>query len=378
MADKDGPLATAVFLAGLAGIAYLGFALTRVRRFGRRCAQTAKRLPSITVLKPLHGIEPGLFENLCSFCDQDYPEFAVVFGVGERGDPAVEIAERVVARFPDRAALVVAAGLQGARNPKVANLASMVGSATNEIVAIADADMRVGRDYLRRIAAPFDEERVGAVTCLYSGSATKGTASSLAAMFINEQFAPSVLVAGALEPLRYAFGATVAVRRGILHALGGIAALGGHVADDHLLGKLICEQGFEVRLADYVVENVVFEPNLAGLWLRELRWSRTIRSVRPFGHALSFVTFGLPLALAGALLTRSSGRRFTLVALGVGLRLGLHYAANSAFAVRKSGSAFLIPLRDALSVAIWVAAFFGRDVAWRERTLELDEKGWIS
>jgi ceramide glucosyltransferase len=364
--------------AGWAGIAYLGFALARVRRFGRRSAQTAEKLPSITVLKPLHGVEPGLFENLCSFCDQDYSEFAVVFGVNERGDAAIEIAERVIERYPDRARLVVATGPHDARNPKVANLASMVGSATNEIVVIADADMRVGRDYLRRIVAPFDEDRVGAVTCLYSGNAKPGTASSLAAMFINEQFAPSVLVAGALEPLRYAFGATVAVRRRILDALGGIAALGGHVADDHLLGKLVCEHGFEVKLADYVVENVVFEPNLAGLWLRELRWSRTIRSVRPLGHAFSFVTFGFPLALAAALLTRSPQRRFMLIVLAAGLRLALHHAANSAFGVRRTGSPLLIPLRDLLSVAIWVAAFFGRDVAWRERTLELDEKGWIS
>lgn len=364
--------------AGLAGIAYLGFALARVRRFGRRNAAIGANRPGVTILKPLHGIEHGLFENLCSFCDQDYPDFQVVFGVAQRGDPAAAIAERVVARYPDRAELVVGVPARDASNPKVANLTNVIGLATKEIIVIADADMRVGRDYLARIVAPFEDERVGAVTCLYSGSAAGGIASSLAAMFINEQFAPSVLVARALEPLSYTFGATVAVRRAVFDAFGGIAALAGHVADDHLLGKLVRERGYDVKLADYVVENIVFEPSLAGLWLRELRWSRTIRSVRPLGHALSFITFGFPLALAAALLTRSPGRRITLIVLAHGLRLALQTAAADALGVRKRSSPLLIPVRDLLSVAIWFSAFFGRDVAWREHVLELDKDGWIS
>lgn len=359
------------------GVAYLAFALRRVRAFRERRPQEARDLPPVSVLKPLHGDEEGLFENLCSFCQQDYPSYEVVLGVKEPGDAAVAVAQRVVARFPHRASLVVGNGIPGAANPKVANLARMQDRASHPILVLADADMRVNEDYLRTLVERFEDKGVGAVTCLYAGDPADGLPSALGAMFINEQFAPSVLIANALEPLRYCFGATIAVRRSVLDELGGFAALAGHVADDHLLGRLVTERGMRIELSGYVVQNVLSERTLDKVWTRELRWSRTIRSVRPLGHAFSFLTFGLPLAAIAALIARNTSSA-VLLGSALALRVALHFEANAALGIRKSGSAVLIPVRDALSLAVWTAAFFGRNVTWRDQELTLDEKGNIT
>jgi ceramide glucosyltransferase len=364
------PLGLAATLAALGGVGYLGFALTRVRAFNRRERAEARTLPPVSILKPLHGEEEGLFENLRSFCEQNYPAFEVILGVHDVHDAALEAAQRIVARYPDRVRLTIGDGTAHAANPKVANLSGMIGIARHPIVVIADADMRVGQTYLRRLVAPFASDDVGAVTCLYAGSPSGNLWSLLGAMFINEQFAPSVLVATALEPLRYCFGATIAVRRSVLDAIGGLAALQDHVADDHLLGKLVTDGGRRVVLSDYVVENVIDEASFATLWARELRWSRTIRSVRPLGHAFSFLTFGLPLAGLATLLTRGRYGTPLLLALAAGLRLAIHHEAQS-------GSAALVPVRDAMSVAVWAASFGARDVDWRGQRLELDAEGDI-
>jgi ceramide glucosyltransferase len=363
-------LGVALSVAALGGVGYLGFALARVRHFNRRERVQARILPAVSILKPLHGEEEGLFENLRSFCEQNYPIFEVILGVHSMHDTALETAQKIVARYPDRVRLAIGDGTAGAGNPKVANLSGMIGIARHGIVVIADADMRVGSTYLRSLVAPFEADDVGAVTCLYAGSPSANLQSELGAMFINEQFAPSVLVATALEPLRYCFGATIAVRRSVLDAVGGFAALRDHVADDHLLGELVTDRGFRVALSDYVVENVINETGFESLWARELRWSRTIRSVRPLGHAFSFLTFGLPLA---AVATLAAGGRYgtpLLLALAAGLRVALHLES-------KAGSAMLVPLRDALSCAVWAASFVARDVDWRGQHLELDAVGEI-
>lgn len=364
------PLGIVATLAALGGVGYLGFALARVRAFNSRERALALALPPVSILKPLHGDEEGLFENLRSFCEQDYPAFEVILGVHDVNDAALETAQRVVVRYPDRVRLVIGDGTAHAANPKIANLSGMIGIAHHPIVVIADADMRVGPTYLRRLVAPFGADDVGAVTCLYAGSPNGSLWSQLSAMFINEQFAPSVLVATALEPLRYCFGATIAVRRSVLDAIGGLAALSEHVADDHLLGKLVADAGRRVVLSDYVVENVIDEASFATMWARELRWSRTIRSVRPLGHAFSFLTFGLPLAALAMVFDRGRHGTPLLLALAAGLRLAIHLEA-------KSGSAALIPLRDATSFAVWAASFVARDVDWRGQRLELDAEGDI-
>ena len=243
-------VAAAVALsATLASIAYAAFAISRLRAFARRPKARSVRRPAITVLKPVRGVEPLLAENLRSFCAQDYPDFEVVFGVLDPADPALPIIRAVAAEHPGRATVVVGNGVAEHRNPKISTLAPMLPHAAHELLVISDSDMRVGPDYLDAVAAAFDDERIGAATCAYRGEpADGGLASRLGAMGIGEQFAPSALVAMSMEPLTYCFGATMAVRRGVLDAIGGLRALGTHLADDHALGNLVSKHGRACRV----------------------------------------------------------------------------------------------------------------------------------
>ena len=257
-------------LAGYAAVAaslvYSAVALLRVALFRSKSPVPARFLPPITVLKPVCGLEPRLYENLRSFCAQDYPEFQYLFGVRDLNDPAIPVIERLIREFPERgAALVIDPRVIGS-NYKISNLANMIGRARHDYLAISDADCKVGRSYLAEVAAVFADPKVGAATCLYRATPSGDRlADRLGAMFINEWFLPSVLVALMSEPLEYCFGATMAVRRTALEAIGGIEALACYLADDHMLGRLVAASGYRVALARHIVEITIneFEPEVA-------------------------------------------------------------------------------------------------------------------
>ena len=365
-------------VAGAAGVAYLAFALRNTLTFGnRRKGDTLTDFtPPITVFKPLGGDEPGLFETLCSVCEQRYPQFQVIFGVRDPADPAAEIARRVIERFSQRDVSLVIAGPSQAPNLKMASVLNMVPGAKHDILIIADSDIRVGMDYLRSVVAPFADPSVGAVTCLYRGEPFEATlASRLGAMFINDQFAPSVLVAVALSPLDFCMGATMAVTRAALRDIGGFEAIASHLADDQRLGKLVRARGYEVVLSTYVVADVVCERGFAGLWQHELRWARTMASARPVGYGFSFITYALPLCVLALIVSGGSPVALGLLCVAVALRLGLNAAARWALGARGSGSFWLVPLRDIIGLAVWGASFFGRGVRWRDRAFAVDRDG---
>jgi ceramide glucosyltransferase len=373
--------------ATLASILYLAFAICKVVLYKNRGHRKDRPQPGgpnlrpVTVLKPICGPDPNLYENLRSFCQQAYPQYQVVFGVSDAADPAITIIERVIADFPNLdLGLVVDDRLIGT-NFKVSSLANMLRIAKYDILVIADSDMRVQPDYLGSIVEAFEDPDVGVVTCLYKGSPVGGLASLIAAMFINEWFLPSVLVALTFEKLRFCFGASMAVRREALEAIGGFEALADDLADDYMLGKQISERGYEIRLAPYLVENIVFEPDLKALFLHELRWARTVRTVRPVGYALSFITYSLPVSilfLAVTSVTRFVSAGVIAVALATGLRVFLHYSARAAFRLSSPATPWLIPIRETLAFLVWCASFLGRDVQWRNGRFSLDSDGRLT
>jgi len=367
--------------ATLAGLGYAAFALTRMRAFGQRvrrhsATQQPAARPSITVLKPVHGLEPGLEENLRSFCEQDYPDFEVVLGVQRPDDAALDVIRRVASAFPERATIVVGSGAPRFRNPKIANVAPMAARARGSIIIIADSDMRVTSDYLQRVAAAFDDPAVGAVTAIFRGEpADRSLASVLGAMGMTEQFAPSTLVAQAVEPVTYTFGATMAVRRDVFDAIGGVAALGDRLADDHALGRLVTEAGYRVAFADYVVTNVVHERDLLALIRHETRWARTIRSVRLTSYLGIPITYPLPVAFVHLALARNKLVALVLAAFALHLRILLHRTAHEELGTGPRPPAVLIPLRDALGVAVWAFGLCGSRVRWREQPLAFTARG---
>ena len=382
----EGLLNTLLLLAvavNLASVAYLLVAIRRVGLFQMRSRPSRAARPPVTILKPVCGLDPGLYGNLRSFCAQDYPKFQVIFGVRDPADPAVPIIRRVIEEFPLVDATLVIDGSVAGPNLKVSNLANMYRSAKHAHIVIADSDMRVDPNYLSSVIAPFEDERVGVVTCLYAGTAVGGIASRLASMFINEWFLPSVLVSVGLSELRFAFGATIAVRRELLERIGGFRRLSNVLADDHMLGKLVSARGFKVALSNYIVENVVYERDLAAMLRHELRWARTVRTVEPLGHAFSFLMYGIPLALFGAAMIDATidwgALELAIIAVPILLRLWMHFTVCKKLGVPSGGgSIWLVPVRDVLSFLVWAASFFGRDIDWKGRHFTVRPDGLMT
>ena len=365
-------------LLSLGSLTYVAFSIFRVAMFGRRAAARDVELPPLTVLKPVCGLDAELYENLRSFCVQDYPDYQVLFGAAEADDPAVPVVRRLIEEFPGRDIALVIDSHQIGSNRKVSNIANSYEQARHDLLVIADSDMRVDAGYLREVAGTFADEKTGAVTCLYKGRpANPDLASQLGSAFINEWFLPSVLVAAAFQDIRYCFGATMAVRRDVLERIGGFPVLATVLADDYALGKLVSDLGYRIELCPYVVENVVSEQGMKALFNHELRWARTVRSVQPLGYTFSIVTHALPVCILYLAVTAASWLSVMAVSAAVSLRVLMQYVSRRSLHVRDPLRPWLVPARDLLSFAVWTASFFGNGVSWRRHSFTVDNSGQI-
>ncbi|HXP29570.1 MAG TPA: bacteriohopanetetrol glucosamine biosynthesis glycosyltransferase HpnI [Stellaceae bacterium] len=347
-----------------ASIGYLVTAIFVVARWRIPANPAIGHAPPVTVLKPLCGAEPKLYECLRSFCEQDYPELQVVFGVADASDGAIPVVRRLIAEFPERDLSLVIDGAQHGTNRKVSNLVNMDRGAKHDIVIVSDSDTCVGRDCVATVVAPFAEPATGAVTCLYRGASVGGVVSDMGALFINDWFLASAAVDAGMREVAYCFGPVTAVRRDALAAIGGFGALAGHLADDFLLGRLIDCAGYRVRLAAYLVDIVVAE-NVRSLIRHELRWARTVRTVKPGEHFLAGVMQPLPL-IALLLLPHPGLGGGIVVAAAVLLRIVLHHLVRARFRIPAPPRPWLVPLRECLCFAIWAASFLGSTVRWRQ------------
>lgn len=371
-----------LLLASLAGCAFLGFACFNVLKFTQqRPIQPPGFLPPVSVLKPLHGEDKGLEQNLRSFCQQQFPQYQIIFGVQGEDDPAKAVAEKIKAEFPARDIALVVDARQQTANLKVANLLNMLPLAKHPVLVIADSDMRVTKDYLSAVTAPLNEPDVGLVTCLYKGTPAGGNISSqLACLHVNHNFMPQALVGRALKKGDGCFGASIAMRRDMLEAIGGLAAIGGELADDHALGARVVKAGKRIVLSDYVIENCMDEPDFAALFQHELRWARTIRLLAPVGYAGLIVTH--PVALATGALGLACLAQATLwPALG-GLGFALTIRLLTVFLQDRALKfhevpLWLVPLRDYLSFAVFFTSFFSNRVAWRDHVFDIGSHGQI-
>ena len=332
---------------------------------------------SVSVLKPLCGIEPRLYENLVTFCKQAHPCFQLLCGVSSPVDPAIGVVRRLQAEYPHcDIKLVIDSRVHGS-NPKVSNLINMVQWARHDVIVLADSDIAVEPDYLDTVTAPLADPDTGVVTCLYRAQSVGGFWPRVGALFINEWFAPSVRVAHVGGSRRFGFGATLALRRTTLESIGGFETLKDCLADDYWLAEHARTLGLNTVLSSVMVATDVIEPTFTALWLREMRWLRTIRSVNPLGFAFLFVTFTTPWLLAGMLLTVSligtdaaathplaASTASIGVATGSMARILLH-ARSARYSRAFWRDLPLVPLRDALLALQWLGAAFGSYVMWR-------------
>lgn len=354
---------------GSAGGAQALVAWQAVRRFARAPAAGPARLPPVTILKPLHGDEPLLEDALASCCDQDYPEFQIVFGVQDPNDPALAVLRRLRARFPDVDMEVVVDSTAHGSNRKIANLINMFPSAKHDVLVIADSDIHAAPDYLRRLVAALERPGTGLVTTLYTGLPGRvGLASELGALQISHSFLPGAVLARAMGR-RDCLGATMALRRTTLARIGGLTALVHHLADDAVLGHLVRRQGLEISLADTVPATTVPEERLADLFRHELRWGRTIQSLAPVGFALSALQFPLFWAGLAVLLSGVDQRAAAVFGVAWLARAAAAWGIERALRLETRCAFWLLPLRDLMSVCVILASYAGREVHWRGHLL---------
>lgn len=360
-------------------IAYLVLALACALRFQLvRPSAPERGLPPLSVLKPLHGEEPRLYECLRSFCTQTYPgELQIIFGVADPNDPAAEVAQRLIREFPERDLILVHGGRTRGANRKVANLLGMLPAARHGLLAISDSDaLLAGSDHLAAVAAELAEApQAGAVTCLYRARPSPGVASWLAAMHIDDYFLTSALVALRSSSPDLCLGPLTIVRWEALEASGGLGALADQVADDAVLGRMLRRAGFGVHVSSLLVGTIVSETP-ASLWRHELRWSRTVRSTRPIGHAAMLVTHSLPVTAAAAVL-HPSALIVTLPVVALALRTTLHRTMARRLGVRPA-PVWQIAWREAACFAVWLASYFQRTVEWQGVVLRVGPGGQLA
>jgi ceramide glucosyltransferase len=338
------------------------------------------QLVPVSILKPLKGFDPEIWESFCSHCEQNYPEFQLIFGVSDPADPAVEVVRKLQAKYPNLPIELILCNRVLGANIKVSNLAQMLPAARHEFLLVNDSDIRVPADYLRKVITPLADASVGLVTCLYRGVASPIASptlgSRLEALGISTDFVPGVLSARFLERgLHFGLGSTMAFRRRDLEAIGGFEALLDYLADDYELGRRIASTGKKVELSAATVVTFLPAYTLRQFFRHQLRWSRTIRDARRWGYAGLLFTFGLSWALVTLLAAHGAAWAWALFALTFAVRLAIGFV--SAVVVLHDRLIFrdvvLLPLRDLIAPFVWAASFMGNRVHWRGAVFDLKD-----
>lgn len=359
-------------VAGFAvcGIAYYALCIWSAIAFWIEVGPRASSnfAPGITILKPVHGTDPGAYESFRSHCLQQYPEYEIVFGVSDMTDPAVPLVQQLMREFPERKIKLIACPQPLGMNRKVSNLVQMLPHASYDYLLVNDGDIRVPEEYLRRVVAPFADERVGLVTCLYRGMAAGTLGSRLEALGISTDFSAGVLTARRIEGgIRFGLGSTLCFSRKALAAIGGLEPLVDYLADDYELGERIASAGLQVVLADVTVETFVPAYAFKDFLLHQLRWARSTRDSRPYGYTGLLLTFGLPWALLAALLARGAAWSWKLLAVAAAARIlmALTLGLGELRDRQVLRDLLLLPLRDLIALGVWAASFAGHKVSWR-------------
>ena len=352
-----------ICVAGAAlGSFYHLTAIILVLRFPRARKVPPAPFPAVTILRPLHGNEPGLFGRIASLCRQDYlGRVDVICGVQQENDPAIPVVRRLQATGRPEIELNID-GCEHGSNRKISNLINMLPAASQDVVVISDSDIAVDPHYVASLVAELEEPGVGAVTCAYHGTSAEGIWAQLSAMSINLQFLPNVIAAVSLNAAHPCLGATIALNREALAQIGGFRRFADELADDYAIGSAVRALGRKVVVSRFTVGHVCFERDFRALWGRQLRAARTIQAIDPVGYAGTIFMHPLALSVVAAILGVSGS--FLLISAALICRLALCWAIERAFALPRHRYA-LIPVQDAIAFAIFLTSFFGRKVEWR-------------
>jgi len=357
---------------GVAAIPFIYYLIViysswRYFRAAKRSAACLAFAPPVSILKPIRGQDPGAYENLSSFCRQDYPQYEILLCVDPDDQTVLPIVERLRRNFPERTIRILYGSGRIATNDKVAKLARLVSEAQHEFVVISDSDVRVRPDYLRQVTAPLARPNVGAVTCFYVSVEDKTFTDRLQNIGMMSDFYPGILVAWQLDGIKFALGPTIATTRTRLAAFGGYAAIENRPADDLLVGRLIAEQGYEVALLPYTIQTVADYGSFRELLHKRLRWIVVMRNLRPAGHFGLIFTLGLPWTLAAIAFHPTAPVLLAFAGVYLFLRVVMT-AIIAGWGLKQPGAlknVWMIPVWDAVACAIWLVSFSRNSIRWR-------------
>ena len=339
-------------------------------RFFSQAKSTARNTfaPPVSILKPIRGLDPEAYQNFSSFCNQDYPEYEIVFCVGQSDDPVIPTLEKLIHDFPECHIRIVFGPDKEAVNDKVAKLRRLVAEARYEIIIMGDSDVRVTPDYLRTVVAPLADPKVGAATCFYLPAHSQTLAENLQTVGMVSDFYAGLLVGWQLEGIRFALGATIVTSRARLAEFGGLQAIENQPGDDLLIGRLISEHGHEVKLLPYTVMKLGGCHSFKELLAKRMRWMVVMKHMRRSAHFGLFFTQGLPWLLAAIAVHPSAGLALVYVGIYLGLRTAIAWSIDIR-GLKQTGLwkvIALIPLWDALAFCIWSTSFLRQSIQWRD------------
>ncbi len=352
---------------------YSLFALFCVIEFFRPEKRGLKEPPAvpISVLKPLSGKDPELYENIMSFCSQDYPEYEVLLGVTDPGDPALSVIGSLQKVISEKSLGV---------NRKVSNLDGLAKAARYPLLAISDSDMRVDRFYLKHITGEyFGEENIGLVTSLYKISNPLSAGAAFESLTMALDLIPSVLVARRLEGVTFGLGASMLLSKEALDAIGGFTDIADYLADDYQLGNRLWRNGYKIILSRYVLEDMAGHMSIKAHLKHQIRWARTYRACRPKGFSGYGITYVFPLSCLLLIQQGPNLLSMTVLCAALGLRLLIAFVIFRKVIVSIKWLRWLIllPVKDVLGFGIWIWSFFGSKVSWRGSSYQILKNGKI-
>ncbi len=358
---------------------YVWCAIATAQFFATPEPENPPTSPPVSVMIPVCGVDDDALRNWESFCQQDYENYEMLFGVMNPKDPAVPILEKLVAKFPHRAKLIFCLEVRGL-NHQVSNLIHLLAAASHEIVIFTDSDMRVNPDYIHRVTSPLLDPEIGVVTCGYVARDPQYLAAALAAFGRCIDFIPSMLVSQMLgNGLDCAFGATLATRKSVIEEIGGLESIVNRVASDYQIGSRAAAAGYKVKLSKYILETDGGLKSIRQLFQRELRWARSCRHLRGFlYYGLAFV-HGTVYCL---LLTLLSGfQNWVVIVCGLAIAIRIIQALIAIYNMGCPKLAlwlWILPIRDVMTFVIFIAGAFGQTIQWRGRQLQVDVGGTLS
>jgi ceramide glucosyltransferase len=366
-------------LASIGNLYYVVSTYALAAHFGKRRPKTSfsHPKPSVSVLKPVSGLDADAENNFLSFINQNYEDFEVLFGTLDDKDPSVSLIRRLSYEHK-HVFLHTGSDLEGANN-KVRILHNLAKHATGEIIVITDADTRVKPEFLAAITTQFEDKSVGAVTCMYRGTEAKSTADMLEGLHMTCIFEPGVACAYLLG-VEFGLGATIAVRRSVLDQSDGFKAFVDHLADDYQLAHNVIATGKQVILSDYVIDIILSGERPINILARELRWRQAVKASNPLGYIGLIVTYGLPYAAFFWMASGFSILSWSVLIGSLIVRLSTAYIGAHKYLGEKGFTRriHLLPICDLLAFGTWAAAFLIRTVKWRGRRLRLSKNGKIA